>query len=290
MVMSQQKPVGRIQPRIGFVGLGNLGSPIVIRILDGGFHLTAWARREATQERFRSTTARFATNLEELGSVSDIVCLCVPDEPDVIEVLEGGLLEGMSEGGILVIHSTVRPVGCELFASMAQPYRVGVIDAPMCGGPNAAKIGALPIAAGGNRALFEKCLPLFASYAGVVRYCGALGSGQRLKLIHNLLYAANVEIIYDAVKVGVEWGLDRESLAELLTALPYKGFMGAALATGLAGPEGVRHGQRILRKDVNYVLEMLAQDGKSEGKIGSLARASLESMESHISQDPIRSG
>jgi 3-hydroxyisobutyrate dehydrogenase len=244
--------------------------------------MTVWARHQATLEGFRSTPARFATDLSELGAVSDVVCLCVTDEPDVLEILEGGLLEKMSEGSALLIHSTLRPEGCARFARLAERRGVGVLDAPLCGGPNTATLGTLPIPVGGDEALFQRCRPLLEAYGGLIRHCGPLGSGQRVKLVFNLLYAANVEIVYDALQVGLQWGLEREVLSEFFTAFPYKGFVGGALATGIVGREGVSHNRRMLLKDLTYVLQLLEADGTSEGKVGPLARASLDSLQSYM--------
>jgi 3-hydroxyisobutyrate dehydrogenase-like beta-hydroxyacid dehydrogenase len=207
--------------------------------------------------------------------------LCVTDEPDVLQVLKGGLLDGMNEGGVLVIHSTVRPEGCEMFARMAAPHKVGVLDAPLCGGPYAAERGTLPIPVGGDEVLFRRCLPLFEAYGELIRHCGAVGSGQRVKLVFNLLYAANVEIIHHALEVGTGWGVERDTLVRFFTAFPYRGFVGGALATGLTSIESIRHNREMLLKDITYVLDALDRGGKTAGRLGDLARESLASLEAY---------
>lgn len=268
--------------RVGFVGLGRLGAPIAHRIVEAGFPLTAWARHRPAVDAFRSTPARCAADLKELGSASDVVCVCVTDAPDVLEVLEGGLLDGMAEGSALIVHSTVRPEACEVIARIAARHDVDVLDAPLCGGPYAAAVGTLPIPVGGGEALFQRLRPLLATYGGVIRHCGPLGSGQRVKLVFNLLYAANVEIIYDAVKVGTACGVDRDVLVEILTGFPYTGFVGGMLATGRAGPDGIGHNRRMLLKDLASMQQLLEAEGVSEGRIGPLARSALDSLRSYL--------
>ena len=270
--------------RVGFVGLGSLGAPIAHRILKAELTLTLWARRSVTLRSFESTPAAIASSLEELGAASEIVCLCVVDEPDLHEVLRGGLLAGMTPESVLVIHSTVSPDACTHIARLVEPLGIGVVDAPLCGGPPAAAIGALPIPVGGHAVLVDRCRPLLEAYGGLVRHCGALGSGQVVKLLFNLLYAANVEIIYDALGIGVGYGLDRELLAQFFTALPYTGFVGGALATGRASPDAIRHGRNLLEKDVNYMRELLAAAEQSEGKVGPLAQASLVSLATYLEE------
>lgn len=266
--------------RVGFVGVGRLGTPMALRVLAAGFPFTVWARRPSSLEPFGGTRARVATNLVELGAASDVVCLCVTDEPDVLEVCKGGLLHGMSEGSVLILHSTMRPEGCRRVAALADRYKVGVLDAPLCGGPTSAAAGTLPIPVGGDEALLQRCRPLLEAYGGLIRHCGALGSGQQVKLLFNLLYAANVEIVHDAMLVGSECGIESEVLTEFFTDFPYRGFVGGRLGTGLESPEHVQNTHRMLHKDVTNALQLLEARGASGGRIGPLARASLETLQS----------
>lgn len=267
------------EPRVGFVGLGRLGLPVALRILGDGLPLTAWVRHQGAFDPLLATAARRAATLEELGASSDVVCICVTDEPDVLEVLQGGLLQGMSPGALLVIHSTVPPRACERFGVMGASAGVRVVDAPLCGGPYSAQRGLLPIPVGGDPADYDRCLPVLRSYGSLIRLCGPLGSGQRMKLIFNLLYAASTEIVFDAFQTGVEAGVQPDVLTEFLTSFPYHGFVGASLATGRSPAGNIRHTRRLLAKDIGYAMEMLEQAGQDGGEIARLASAALTSLD-----------
>jgi 3-hydroxyisobutyrate dehydrogenase-like beta-hydroxyacid dehydrogenase len=96
---------------VGFVGLGSQGGPMARRIVEAGFATTLWARRTESLEPFRDTPAKVAPSVAELGAASDVLGVCVVDDAGVDEVLRGpaGALEAMTDGSIVVIHSTVHP-------------------------------------------------------------------------------------------------------------------------------------------------------------------------------------
>lgn len=139
--------------RVGFIGLGSQGGPMARRIAEGGFETTLWARRQASLEPYADTPAKSASTPAELGAASDLVCLCVVGDDDVREVLYGdsGVLAGLTEGGIIAIHSTVHPETCREIAEKAAAQGISVIDAPVSGGGPAVEQGTLLVMVGGTR-------------------------------------------------------------------------------------------------------------------------------------------
>ena len=271
-----------VELRIGFVGLGNLGGPVATRIVQAGWPLAVWARRPEVLTTLVSLGAAPAGDLVELGRSADVVGILVTDADDIAEVLDGGLLEGMTRGGVIVIHSTVRPEACERFGELAARQGIRTLDAPLCGGSRAAVIGQIVIPVGGDADQYDRCLPMLEAFGGFIRHVGPLGSGQCFKLMYNLLYTANVEIIMDALDVGERAGLNRGALGEMFSMLPYTGYVGSMLATGTAGAAAVAHGRSMLVKDVDYALRMLKGVGVDPGSIGRLGVAGLESLKRYL--------
>ena len=140
--------------RVGFIGLGNQGTPIARRIVEHGHQLALWARRPESTAPFADTTATVVPTPADVGAASDVVGICVFTDADVQDVLLGshGVLAGMAPGGVVAIHSTVLPDTCASLAQHAGERGIAVVDAPVSGGPAAAAAGRLLLMAGGDDA------------------------------------------------------------------------------------------------------------------------------------------
>ncbi|WP_197518008.1 NAD(P)-dependent oxidoreductase, partial [Mycobacterium sp. E796] len=125
--------------RVGFIGLGSQGGPMARRIIESGYPTTLWARKPASLEPFADTPAKIAPTPADLAAASDLVCLCVVGDADIEELTGGedGLLEAMTPGSVVAVHSTVHPDTCRELAKRAEPHGVSVVDAPVSGGGGA---------------------------------------------------------------------------------------------------------------------------------------------------------
>ncbi len=189
------------------------------RIGDAGFSLAIWARRAVTLAPFDGTGAVVVDSLQELGARSEFVGVCVTDDRAAQQVIlaeEGGVLAGMKTGGAIAVHATVHPKTCIELAERAAERGIALLDAPVSGGGHRALAGKLTVMVGGARVDFERFRSVFESYGDPVRYLGALGNGQRCKLVNNLLFSANLQIAADIAKLGATLGLEREALFEIL--------------------------------------------------------------------------
>jgi len=207
--------------KVGFVGLGDQGAPIALRIVAAGFPLAIWARRVASLAPFEGTGAVVASSLEELGARSELVGVCVTDDRAVRQVIlaeEGGVLAGMRAGSAIAVHATVHPATCVLLAKSAAVRGVALLDAPVSGGGQRARAGQLAVMVGGDSAEFERFRPVFDTFGDPVLHLGALGTGQCCKLLNNLLFSANLQIASDIAKLGQALGLERDALFEILSA------------------------------------------------------------------------
>jgi 3-hydroxyisobutyrate dehydrogenase len=268
--------------RVGFIGLGSQGAPMAGRIAEAGFPTTLWARRPASLEPFAGSAATVAGSPAELAAASDLVCLCVVGDADVLEVATGenGVLAGLEPGGVIAIHSTVHPNTCDELAEQAAAQGVSVIDAPVSGGAPAVAEGRLLVMIGGDEDVVEQCRPVFASYGDPIVHLGALGSGQTTKLLNNLLFTANLGTAATTLALGEALGISPERLTEVISrgsgnsfALNVLGGDTAGLAR-LAGMAGA-----LLQKDVRLLADVAESKSVAGGTVLDTADATLSLME-----------
>jgi 3-hydroxyisobutyrate dehydrogenase len=267
--------------RVGFIGLGSQGGPIARCIVDSGFGLTLWARRPESLEPYADTSATTARTPAELGRVSDIVGICVVGDADVEDVLlrSDGVLEGMSAGGVVAIHSTIHPETCSRVAEHAARRGIGVIDAPVSGGGGAAARRTLLVMVGGDQDHLDRCRPVFDTFANPVIHLGPLGAGQLAKLVNNLVFTAQVTVSLETFTLADELGIDRTAMAEVLA----HGSGGSRATAILAGSgfdtSGMRHAVPNLQKDFRIVIDIVRESQASEpaGIVG-LAQRTLETL------------
>ena len=269
--------------RVGFIGLGSQGGAMAVRIVEGGYPLTIWARRPESLEPFRTTAATVAATPAELGAASDVVGICVVADADVEDVLlrADGVLAGMQPGGVVAIHSTVHPDTCLRLAERAATRGVAVVDAPVSGGGHVAAMGKLLVMAGGADADVARCRPVFETYADPVVHLGPLGSGQMAKLLNNLVFTAQVSVALETFAFAGELGMDRAAFTEVLAngsggsrAVAILGASGFDI-TGLGGAVG------LLRKDIGIMRDVARARGASEpAALVELAERTLATLSS----------
>jgi 3-hydroxyisobutyrate dehydrogenase len=254
--------------RVGFIGLGSQGGPMARRIVDAGHPTTLWARRPASLEPYADSPAKIAKTPADLAAASDLVCLCVVSDADVQDVLtrEDGVLAGLSEGGVVAVHSTIHPDTCRRLAETAAKQGVALIDAPVSGGGMAAEAGTLLVMVGGETETVERCRPVFASYGDPIVHLGDLGAGQVTKLLNNLLFTANLATAMGAVTLGKGLGVDPERLGEVITRGSANSFaLGSVVGSGGTLDRLAAHAGPLLRKDVSLLAEIAKAAGVAAG-------------------------
>ncbi|NLU61982.1 NAD(P)-dependent oxidoreductase [Rhodococcus sp. HNM0563] len=266
--------------RVGFIGLGSQGGPMARRIVEAGYEVTLWARRKESLEPYADTAARYADTPAQLARASDLVCLCVVSDDDVRAVITGenGILEGLREGGIIAIHSTIHPDTCKELAEVARAQGVSIIDAPVSGGGMGAAAGTLLVMLGGDEKTVESARPVFETYGNPVVHLGDLGAGQVAKLLNNLLFTANLSTAASTLDLGKALGVDPAKLGEVVSHGTANSFaLGRVVSAG--GLERIAgHAGELLRKDVTLVASLADNAGASAGVSLSTADATLDMM------------
>jgi 3-hydroxyisobutyrate dehydrogenase len=250
------------QLRVGFVGVGDEGTPMAEWIIKNGWPIAVFARRSEVKDHFAALGATIAPTLNALGTASDLVSICVVNDDQVREVLLGddGVLAGMEAGGVVAIHSTILPQTCEEIAMAAAERQVSVLDAPVIGGPAKARDRKLEVMVGGDRASFDRCRPVFESFSGLVRLVGPLGSGQKLKLLNSYMNTYAWFVALETKRILNEMMIDRDIAGEFFvnslgTSGVLRSLIGSKweLAGGLEGhSKGETYYLELREKDVSY--------------------------------------
>jgi len=236
-----------------------MGEPMAASLRRCGYEVTAstYRRREAI-ERLRATGVREAADPAAVAAASDVVIVCVPDAPQVEEVLfaERGVAAGAKPGSVVVDMSTISPVASRAFAQRLGERGVEFADAPVSGGPARAREGTLAIMVGASERTFERIEPVLRAM-GTPHHLGPVGMGETVKLVNQIIIAnvmiANAEALVFARKAGANLDAVRDVLASA-TASNYV-LEKWLPKTWLAGTFEGGFALDLLRKDVAAALD-----------------------------------
>ncbi|HTU77512.1 MAG TPA: NAD(P)-dependent oxidoreductase [Solirubrobacteraceae bacterium] len=207
--------------RIGFLGLGIMGSRMAANLGRAGFPLTVWTHTPGKAEQWASEHgAGAAPSPAALAAQSDIVVSMVVDGAQVAAVLLGehGAIEGAHERLLCVDMSTIGPTDTRRIGAALSERGVAMLDAPVTGSSPRAEAGTLTIMVGGERASFERARALFEVMGEVIVHVGGLGQGQMLKLINNSLGAANAAALAEALLLASATGVDLDAFVQVTAA------------------------------------------------------------------------
>ena len=189
--------------RIGFIGLGLMGTPIALKMLDAGYRVTVWGRSEEKLQPALEKGAVAAASARAVAEASDVVFLCVTDTNAVEAVVFGadGIAQGGGAGKVLVDHSSIKPEATRSFATrLREQCDMSWIDAPVSGGPAGVERGTLVVMAGGDEGFHAKVCDIVSSYAARFTLMGPTGAGQATKLVNQTLVAVHVAIVAEATQ------------------------------------------------------------------------------------------
>ena len=213
------KQLSTNQVKLGFIGLGNMGSRIAKRLLDHGYQLSVYDRDPAKTQVIATHDAAVAENIHELAHTADVVLSCLTNDEAVRSVYAepDGIFAGARPGTVALEMSTVSPETSRELHKLGARGGIEVLDVAISGSTTAAEQGILTLLAGGNRELFRAAEPIFQAVAKQYFLLGGPGSGTAMKLVVNTLLGVGMQAIAEAVVLGEKAGLDRERLLEVLS-------------------------------------------------------------------------
>jgi 3-hydroxyisobutyrate dehydrogenase len=202
--------------RIGFVGLGAMGLPMTGHLVTAGHEVSVASRSRGPIDAAVALGARDGGSPRGVAEASEITLLCVPNSPEVVEVVNA-MLDVLGPGKTVIDCSTIDPE-----VERAQHVLVGdtgarYLDAPLSGGTAGAQKGTLTLMVGGNEQTLVDTEPVLRAFAGLIVHVGGPGMGQVVKLCNNLIYAAQMTATAEATALAVTSGVDLHKLFEVLT-------------------------------------------------------------------------
>ena len=195
--------------KIGFIGLGVMGTPMAGHLITGGHTLFVHARSRAPAE-LQEAGATICASGAEVAAATEAIFLMVPDTPDVERVLfgEGGVAEGLAAGNVVIDMSSISPIATKNFAKRIETLRCDYVDAPVSGGEAGAKAATLTIMVGARAKVFDRVQPLLALMGKNINLIGDVGSGQIAKVANQMIVALNILAVSEALVFASKAGAD----------------------------------------------------------------------------------
>ncbi|WP_159610904.1 2-hydroxy-3-oxopropionate reductase [Glutamicibacter sp. JC586] len=246
---------------IAFIGLGIMGLPMAKNLMSAGFNVTGYNRSEAAVNALAEAGGSKAASIAEAVAEADVIITMVPDSPDVQDVVlgENGAFAHAKAGALWIDNSSIRPDVAVSLAAAAREAGLRPLDAPVSGGEAGAINAALSIMVGGEQADFDAAKPVLEAIGKTIVLVGPAGSGQTVKAANQLIVAANIQALSEAVVFLEAYGVDTDAAIEVLGG-------------GLAGSKVLdQKAQKILDREFEPGFR-LALHNKDMGIVTSAAR------------------
>lgn len=200
--------------KIAVIGAGRMGRPIIDRLVAAGYEPTVLARRPEARAAAEAAGLACAGTIPEAVRDAQVVLTVVFDDEQLRAAVlgENGAIAAMPAGSVLVQHTTCDPATVTLLAEAGAERGITVLDAALSGNPRDIAAGQLTLWVGGDESGLERVRPLLNTYASPVMFVGAVGNGQRIKLINNALFVAQVGLAVDAVRLAGSIGISEEQI------------------------------------------------------------------------------
>ncbi|MGN6667062.1 MAG: 2-hydroxy-3-oxopropionate reductase [Trinickia sp.] len=237
--------------KVGFIGLGIMGTPMAAQLLKGGHALFVHTRRQVPAE-LTAAGATVCDHAKAVTQAADIVITMLPDTPNVEDVLfgENGVAAGLTPGKLVIDMSSISPLATREFAARINALGCDYLDAPVSGGQVGAKAATLTIMVGGPHSAFERAKPLFELMGRTITLVGGNGDGQTAKVANQIIVALTIEAVGEALLFAAKAGADPAKVRE-------------ALMGGFAGSRVLEvHGERMIQRtfDPGFRIELHQKD------------------------------
>lgn len=250
--------------KVAFIGLGTMGIPMTLNILNAGFDLTVHNRTRDKEKIPAKEGAQRAASPREAAVGAEVIITCVSDTPDVEEIImgENGVIHGAQAGSIVVDMSTISPSTTRRIAQDLGKNGIKMIDAPVSGGSEGAQKGTLSIMVGGEAEDLEKVDPVLKAMGKTITHIGPVGAGQLTKAINQIIVGGTYWSVAEGVTLGIKAGLDMDKVLQAVGS-------GAAQSWTLTNRSGnmIKNSYplgfkvKLHRKDLNIALEIARELG-----------------------------
>jgi len=250
--------------RLGFIGLGLMGSHLTRRLHANGWRVQAWNRSPKPADDIRKQGIAIAPSIADLAADSDLVLSSLANDAAVRSVYldKGGILSVARQGAVILEMSTISPELSRELHREARTKGMSMLDVAISGSTPAVDAGTITLLAGGDKETFERCVPIYESIAKQWFLIGPGSSGVQMKLVVNLLLGLDMEAIAEAVSLGEHLHIDRNILLDVLskTAVVPPAFVGKfrKIKEGDYSPE---FPLRLASKDLDLVMDAARASG-----------------------------
>ena len=258
------RKLNQLNTRVGFIGLGLMGSRLVRRLDSFGWRIRAWNRSPRPADEINKWGIAIAPSIADLAADSDVIVSSLANDAAVRSVYldNGGVFSSAEPGTVILEMSTIYPEVSLLLHEGAKKRGTHLIDLPVSGSTPAVEAGTVTLLAGGDANTFEQCISLYASIAKQWFLIGPSSSGVQMKLVVNLLLSLDMQSIAEAVSFGEHLQIDRNVLLDVLSKT-------AVIAPAMAGKfRKIKDGDyssefplRLMSKDMDLVMDAARTSG-----------------------------
>lgn len=204
--------------KIGFIGLGIMGKPMVRNLIKAGNEVIGYDVVEENVEIMKQDGMISGKSSRDVAEQCRILITMLPNSPHVKEVVLGknGVLEGAEKGSILIDMSSIAPTASKEIEKLCKEKGIDMIDAPVSGGEPKAVDGTLSVMVGGDKKIFEQVKPILKEMAASVVYCGDIGAGNTTKLANQIIVAVNIAAVSEAFMLAEKAGVDPHLVFEAI--------------------------------------------------------------------------
>jgi 3-hydroxyisobutyrate dehydrogenase len=275
---------------LGFIGIGLMGKPMTLRLLQHGFQVNVWNRSPEKLQPVVAAGAAAATSIAELVRASDVVILCLADTQTVEWALYHGLMDNGTADKLVIDLSSIDPNKTREFASaLYENCGMVWVDAPVSGGVSGAEQGSLAIMAGGRPEPIEIARQVLKPLYKQLTHMGPVGSGQTTKICNQMIVSCNMLVIAEMIALAKQAGVEAEKIPAALA-----GGFADSKPLQIAGPEmalekfePVKWRVKTLLKDLQMATELAKQYGNALPMSGLAAQLmQLHGSQGYLEQDP----
>lgn len=245
--------------KVGFIGLGDQGGPMAAAIAPV-FNLHVWARRPISHAPLVGLPHTVASGASALAASVSLLCLCLPGDAELADLLHSAVIGIMKPGSVLINHATGDPEAAAGFAAELAAGGIDYLDAPVSGGRPGAIARTLTTFVGGEAAVLEACWEILATHSNAIHHMGPAGSGQVTKLLNNALTVSNLRNVVEVLSLAEAAGMSLAALQAAFKTSSGGSFILQALGTKIT-PDIADHIAGLNRKDVAEFAEAMQRKG-----------------------------